>query len=99
MYALQATLRNALARSRGSLAITARAGRGSLALGTALVLGSTLTVLATTNTPPTITSMNLSNSTVNEGGNLTVSGTLSDPDVMDAHSALIFWPDGDAQDD
>jgi hypothetical protein len=97
MTGLRAALKQALAESRTSLANSVRAGRRSLALGTVLVLGSALTVLATTNTPPTITSLNLSSPSVDEGGNITISGAFTDPDATDTHSALIFWPDSTKQ--
>jgi hypothetical protein len=66
-------------------------------LGAVLLLGSAVTVLATSNTPPTITSASLSQTTINEGGSVTLSGTFTDPDGSDAHAALIFWPGGEKQ--
>jgi hypothetical protein len=97
MNGLQHAFKQTLARSRSSLAISVRTGRRSLALGTVLVLGSTLTVLATANTPPTLTSLNVSSPSVNEGSDVTINGTFTDPDATDGHNALIWWPDGTKQ--
>src|SRR5215213_2233302 len=81
MQCLSTTTRRALIGAKRALASPAGAGRRSLALGTALVLGSTLTVLATANTPPTITNASLSQSVINEGGSVTLTGAFTDPDA------------------
>jgi hypothetical protein len=91
MFTLQSALRKALVKSRASAATPAGIGRRSLALGAILVLGSTLSVLATANTPPTITSLSVNSPIVNEGDTVTITGTFTDPDASDAHNVLVFW--------
>lgn len=97
MQCLSAMTRRALSGARRALTAPAVASRRALALGTVLVLGSTLTVLATANTPPTITNISLSHSVINEGGSVTLTGAFTDPDAADGHTALIFWNDGTKQ--
>lgn len=97
MRPFQATIHTLVAEHRRSIATSVRTARRSLVLGAVLALGSAITVLATTNTPPTITGVNLSTSVANEGDTVTVSATFTDPDAADTHSALIFWPDGTKQ--
>jgi len=81
--------------TRYLITTSTQTGRRALALGAMLVLGSTLTVVATANTPPTITSASLNKTTINEGQSVTVSGTFTDPDASDTHTALVHWPDGE----
>jgi hypothetical protein len=97
MQCLSTTAQQALGGVRRAFAAPVRAGRRSLALGTVLVLGPTLTVLATANTPPTISNVSLSQSMINEGGSVTMTGAFTDPDAADSHTALIFWNDGTKQ--
>jgi hypothetical protein len=87
-------LRQALLQTRRTFATPLRAGRRSVALGAVLLLGSTITVLATANTPPTITSLSVSQSAIDEGQSVTLTGTFTDPDAGDSHTARIKWPDG-----
>ena len=93
MFKVQAVLKKALTQSRSSVATSARIGRRSVALGAILVLGSTLSVLATGNTPPTITSLSVNSPIVNEGDTVTITGSFTDPDATDAHRVLVFWHD------
>lgn len=46
------------------------------------------------NVPPTITSLSLSASSINENGTVTLSGTFSDPGNLDSHAVVINWGDG-----
>jgi hypothetical protein len=54
-----------------------------------------VTVWATTNTPPTITSLTVTPNTsaINEGQTLTIAGTFADPDAADLHTVLVYWHD------
>jgi hypothetical protein len=87
----------AFGRARGHarqlLVSSSRLGRRSAALGALLLIGSTVTVLATANTPPTITSLTVTPSVLNEGQTVTLSGTFTDPDVGDFHTVRIGWRD------
>ena len=67
------------------------AGQRSLVLGAALLLGSTLGVVATANTPPTWTNVSLSASVIDEGQEVSVAGAFTDPDDTDSHSIQIDW--------
>jgi hypothetical protein len=71
----------------------ARVGRVSSVLGAAVLVGSSVSVLATANTPPHITSASLSRSVINEGETVTLTGAFTDPDVGDAHDVEIDWHD------
>jgi hypothetical protein len=85
----------ALARARGLFADTVRLGRRPVTLGALLlVIGSTATVVAGTNTSPTITSLTVSSAVVDEGQTVTLFGRFSDPDVADRHTLKIRWHDG-----
>jgi hypothetical protein len=84
-------VRRALDRARGLR--LPRSGRRSLALGTLLLTASTVTVLATANTPPEFTSLTVTPSVLNEGQTVTLSGTFTDSDTSDAHTVYIFWND------
>jgi hypothetical protein len=68
-----------------------RVGRSSLVLGAALLVGSALSVVATGNTPPTITNVGLSSAVANEGEQLTLTGSFTDPDAGDSHTVQIDW--------
>jgi hypothetical protein len=71
-----------------------RSPRRSLLLGVALVVASTVTVLANANTPPTITSASVTPSILGEGQTVTLNATFTDPDATDAHTVEILWKDG-----
>lgn len=43
---------------------------------------------------PTITNLTTSQSTINEGGQLSLSGVFNDPDLDDIHTVTIDWGDG-----
>jgi hypothetical protein len=86
-----ATVRRALERARRLH--RPRSGRRSLVLGTALLIASTVTVVATANTPPEFTSLTVTPSVLNEGQTVTLSGTFTDSDTSDAHTVYIFWND------
>ncbi len=71
-------------------------GRRPVVVGALLLLiGSTVTVLATTNTPPAITSLTVSPPIANEGQTVILKGTFTDPDATDAHTLLVYWTGGD----
>jgi hypothetical protein len=86
-------IRSTITRLHRVPAAVARAGRVPLALGAALLIGSTVTVWATTNTPPQLTSLTIDHSVINEGQTVTISGAFTDPDPADLHSVLIYWGD------
>lgn len=59
-----------------------------------LLIGSTVTVWATSNTPPTFTTLALSpSSTIYEGQTVTLTGAFTDPDAGNYHSVRIHWGD------
>jgi hypothetical protein len=58
-----------------------------------LLAASTATVLATANTPPHITSLTVSQSVIDEGQTVTLSGAFTDPDAGDLHTVRIGWGD------
>jgi hypothetical protein len=93
MERVHTTMYGIRARLHRLPAAIVRAGRVPLALGAALLVGSTVSVLATTNTPPQITSLTLSPAVANEGQTVTLTGAFADPDPADLHSVLIYWPD------
>jgi hypothetical protein len=68
--------------------------RRSFVLGAVLLLGSAITVLASVNTPPTITSATVMPSTLNEGQTVILNAAFTDPDASDAHTVEIQWDDG-----
>lgn len=92
MERVHTTMQSIGARLRRVPSAIARAGRVPLALGLALLVGSTVTVWATTNTPPQITSLTIDHAVINEGQTVTISGTFTDPDAADLHSVMITWP-------
>lgn len=57
---------------------------------------TTVVVGGTTNAPPAIHQLALSKTVINEGGSVTVSGSLSDLDLLDSHTVMIDWGDGAA---
>ncbi len=56
--------------------------------------GSAALAVTVNNAAPTITSLSLSNETINEGGEVTVSGVFTDPGLSDQHSFEVDWGDG-----
>ena len=58
--------------------------------------GSDSKTVTVTNVAPTITAANLSSSSVNENGIVTVSGSFTDPGSADTHTVTISWGDGSA---
>jgi hypothetical protein len=82
-----------LGHARRLVAVLLLAGRRPVALGAlALLATSAMTVAATSNTPPDITTMTVSpSSTIYEGQTVTLSGAFTDPDAGDYHSVRIHW--------
>ena len=70
-----------------------RMGRWPLALGALLLAASTASVLATQNTPPTITSATVNPTVLNEGQTATLTVTFTDPDPGDFHTVRVKWHD------
>jgi hypothetical protein len=70
--------------------------RRPLVLGALLLATSTATVLATANTPPTITSATVTPTSLNEGQAATVAVTFTDPDPGDYHTVRVKWHDTDS---
>ena len=83
--------RHARQRNRPFVPIAGRSSRSSLILGALLLAGSTLGVIATTNTSPTITNLSLSASVIDEGQEVTVTGAFTDPDDTDTHTVQLDW--------
>jgi hypothetical protein len=96
MSILTTFVQQTVSRTRRSLEVSARTGRRSLALGAALLIGSTVTVLATANTPPHITSVTVTPnvSKANEGQSVTVNVAFTDPDPNDLHTIYFDWHKG-----
>src|SRR5688500_2802620 len=69
-----------LGHARRLLAGAFQSGRRSAVLGTILLIGSTVSVVATANTPPVITSLTVTPSVLNEGQAVTLTGAFTDPD-------------------
>jgi hypothetical protein len=65
-------------------------------LGVVLLAASTITVWATANTPPTITTMTANTAQLSAGEALVITGSFTDPDITDAHTVFVFWHDGTA---
>jgi hypothetical protein len=84
----------ALAHARNVPAIVCRAGTRSAALGAILLAASSVSVLATANTPPTFTSITANTAKINAGEALIITGTFADPDITDAHTIFVYWHDG-----
>ena len=95
MDRLFTTLGRAREHVRCLAARSLRLGRRSMALGVVLLAASAVTVWATTNNPPRITSLTVTPNTsvINEGQTLTISGTFTDPDVTDLHTIMVYWKD------
>jgi hypothetical protein len=83
-----------LKRNRPALALASRVSQRSVVLGAVLLLGSSLTVLATANDRPNITSLTVSPAEINEGEAVTINVTFTDADVTDHHTLAIGWNDG-----
>ena len=79
------------------LRATVRSTHRSVALGLVLVAASSLTAVATSNTKPQITGLQVSQSSIDEGQTVTVTGTFTDPDPADLHVVRIDWKNGDPQ--
>jgi hypothetical protein len=96
MSTLTTFVQQAVSHTRRSFALSARAGRRSLALGAVLLIGSTVTVLATANMPPHITGITLTPNVgmIDEGQSVTVNVTWTDPDPNDMHTVYFDWYKG-----
>ena len=90
------TVRRALGRARHLPAGLVRSGRWPLALGALLLATSTASVVATTNSPPQIGGIRLSDRSANEGQTVTLVGVYNDPDASDRHTLLVYWYGGDS---
>jgi hypothetical protein len=88
-----AILRQRLSRLHHLPSNVVRTGRSSLVLGAILLIASTATVLAMSNTPPVVTSATLDKSIVDEGETVTLTVSFTDPDVEDLHTILVNWAD------
>jgi hypothetical protein len=88
-----ASIQGALKRACRLPATVQRSGRRSVALGAVLLVASTATVLATANTPVTITALTANTSQLNAGEALILTGTFADPDPGDAHTVFVYWHD------
>ncbi len=57
--------------------------------------GGTVTwEVAVANVAPTITTFTADNASINEGGSVTVTGTVTDPGTLDTHTVNLNWGDG-----
>ncbi len=63
--------------------------------GTALSDSETFQVTVA-NVAPSGVSLNLTNTTINEGGSTSLSGSFTDPGTLDTHTVTIDWGDGSA---
>ncbi|MDZ4779144.1 MAG: PKD domain-containing protein, partial [Planctomycetia bacterium] len=54
------------------------------------------TSITVNNSTPSISELNRSASTISEGATLTLTGSFTDPGLLDTHSILIGWGDGTA---
>jgi hypothetical protein len=68
-----------------------RLSHRTAALSLMLLAASTVSVLATGNTPPSNYSIHLDKTVVNEGDSVTLTGSFTDPDAADLHSVVINW--------
>jgi len=85
-------------RARMLAAALARRSRVPLALGALLLLAtSTASVLATTNAPPELRNVRLSDRSPLEGQSVSVSGSVNDANPEDVHVVVLFWYGGDTQ--
>jgi hypothetical protein len=57
---------------------------------------STGRVVVFVNTAPAVSSLTLDQTTINEGGQATLTGAFTDPDAGQSHTATINWGDGTA---
>src|SRR2546427_6717180 len=48
------------------------------------------------NTPPTVSSLTLDQTTINEAGTVNLAGTFTDPDAGQSHTVTVDWGDGTA---
>ena len=55
------------------------------------------TTIHVTNTAPTLNGIAVDSSTIDEGGNVTLTGSYNDPGSDDAHTVTINWGDGAVQ--
>jgi hypothetical protein len=84
-------------RTRVGLSSLVQIWRRPLGLGALLLtIGSTATVVATTNTAPQFTSLTATPGILNEGQTITLNGAFTDPDAADAHGLLVYWIGGSA---
>jgi hypothetical protein len=86
-------LRQTLGHARSQPASLVRSGRWPLALGTLLLVASTASTVATTNTPPKIISVTTSPEVIEEGQTAVLTVTFSDPDAGDGHTLRVRWRD------
>ena len=93
MNAIRTTIRRTGDRTRRLQAHLVRTGLRPLALGALLLATSTAAVLATANTPPTITSATVTPTALNEGQAATLRVTFTDPDPGDLHTVRVKWHD------
>jgi hypothetical protein len=94
MRIVPGSLREMLQRSRPLLALSRRVSQRSVVLGALLLLGSTLSVWATANTPVHIAQVTLNPSSSDEGQTVAVHVAFEDPDLNDVFTAWIHWLDG-----
>ena len=85
-------LRQTLGHARSLPASLVRSSRWPLALGTLLLLASTASTIATTNTPK-ITSVTTNPEVIEEGQPAILKVTFSDPDAGDGHTLRVRWRD------
>lgn len=65
-------------------------------LGTLLLAASTAGVLASTNSPPEISRIRMTDKAA-EGQSVSLTGAINDPDAGDGHVVLIYWYGGDGE--
>ncbi len=78
-------------------AAVARSSNRTVALSLMLLAASSVSVWATANTPPHNLSVSLSQTVVDEGQSVTLTGSFTDPDAADLHSVNVNWKDGKPQ--
>jgi len=57
-------------------------------------IGATSKTIAVTNVAPASVTPSVNPATINENGSATVSGTFTDPGILDTHTVVIIWGDG-----
>src|SRR5688572_2465200 len=77
--------------------VAARSANKTAVLSLMLLAASSVSVWATANTPPSNLTLSLSQSVINEGQSVTLTGSFTDPDATDLHSVNINWKDGKPQ--